>query len=67
MNRCDQQILDRLFDQPPPASAFETMSIGGVSKTAFHQMLPGVSDRVWLAWYWFVDALDPRGFDRDGV
>jgi hypothetical protein len=32
--------LDRLFDQPSPASTLETMSIGGVSKTAFHQMLP---------------------------
>jgi len=32
--------MDRLFDQPPPASALETMSVGGVSKTAFHQMLP---------------------------
>jgi hypothetical protein len=40
LNRCDQQILDRLFDQPPAASALETMSVGGVSKTAFHQMLP---------------------------
>ena len=40
LNRCDQQILDRLFDQPPPASAFETMSVGSVSKTTFHQMLP---------------------------
>src|SRR4029077_16236559 len=27
----------------------------------------GVCDRVWLSWCWLVDALDPRGFDRDGV
>jgi hypothetical protein len=43
LNGRDQQVLDRLFDQPPPASALETMSVGGVSKTAFHQMLPAFS------------------------
>jgi hypothetical protein len=40
LNRRDQQVLNRLFDQPSPASAFEAMSVGGVSKTAFHQMMP---------------------------
>jgi hypothetical protein len=32
LNRRDQQVLDRLFDQPSPASALEAMSVGGVSK-----------------------------------
>ena len=41
LNRCDQQILDRLFDQRPPASALETMSVGGVSKTAFQSAVAG--------------------------
>jgi hypothetical protein len=40
LNRRDQQVLDRLFDQPSPASALEAMSVGGVSKAAFHHMVP---------------------------
>jgi hypothetical protein len=40
LNGGNQKVLDRLFDQPSPASALETMSVGGVSKTTFHQMLP---------------------------
>jgi hypothetical protein len=43
------------------------MSVGGVSKTAFHQMLPAFPIESGSLAVGFVDALDPRGFDRDGV
>jgi len=37
----DQQVLDRMFDQPCQR-ALKAMSVGGASKTAFHQMLPAL-------------------------
>jgi hypothetical protein len=40
LNCRNQEVLDRLFNQPSPASTFEAMSVGSVSKTTFHQMLP---------------------------
>src|ERR1700692_885112 len=67
LNGRNQEVLDRLFDQSSPASTFEAMSVGSVRKTTFYQNAAGVCDQAWLSLYWLVDALDPRGLDRDDV
>ena len=39
LDGCNQVVLDLLPPEPSPARAFEVMIVGGISKTAFHQML----------------------------
>ena len=39
LDRRDQVILDLLPPEPPPARAFEVMIVGGIGKTALHQVL----------------------------
>jgi hypothetical protein len=36
----NEQILDRLLPESAPPGAFETVTISGISKAAFAQMLP---------------------------
>jgi hypothetical protein len=39
LDRGNQQILDSLFPKSSPASAFQPMTVSGIGKAAFHQVL----------------------------
>jgi hypothetical protein len=35
-----EQILDRLLPEPTPTSSFETVTVSGIGKARFNQVLP---------------------------
>jgi len=40
LHRSNEQILDRLLPESAPPSSFETVTISGIRKAAFDQVLP---------------------------
>jgi hypothetical protein len=73
----DEQILDSLLPESSPPSAFEAMTVSGIGKAAFHQMLSsfevplggfGMSDLACSIQKWLIlVATESTPFGRRGT